>query len=83
MAVEYADPGTIERVKDFNKTNSDYRIKLADYSEYFEWDEENERNINSPDKQLKQDIAAGKTFDIICSWRKTSSTRPSRPACTR
>ena len=64
--MEYADPGTIERVKDFNKTNSDYRIKLADYSEYFEWDEENERNINSPDKQLKQDIAAGKTFDIIC-----------------
>ncbi len=66
MAVEYADPGTIERVKDFNKTNSDYRIKIADYSEYYEWDEETEKNINSPDKQLKQDIAAGKTFDIIC-----------------
>lgn len=66
MAMEYADTNVIERVKDFNKTNSDYRIKIADYSEYYEWDEETERNINTPDKQLKQDIAAGKTFDIIC-----------------
>ena len=72
MAMEYTDPYTVEKVKEFNKTNSDYRITLTDYSEYYEWDEETEKNINTPEKQLKQDIATGKSFDIICMSGATS-----------
>lgn len=66
MVVQYNDSQLSEMVKEFNKTNSDYRIKMEDYSKYYDWDEESGESLNSPEKQLKQDIAAGKTFDIIC-----------------
>lgn len=66
MVMEYSDQNIIEMVKEFNKTNGEYRIKVDDYNQYNEWDEESEKMINSPDKQLKQDIAAGKDVDIIC-----------------
>lgn len=66
MVVEYSDQNVIERVKEFNKTNGEYRIKVEDYNQYNEWDEESQKMTNSPDKQLKQDIAAGKDVDIIC-----------------
>lgn len=66
MVVEYADQGVTERVKEFNKTNGEYRIKVEDYSQYYVWDEESQKQTNTPDKQLKQDLAAGKDVDIIC-----------------
>ncbi|MBR6581341.1 MAG: extracellular solute-binding protein [Ruminococcus sp.] len=72
MVVEYSDQETLESVKEFNKTNSEYRIKLEDYNQYYEWDEENEKQLNSPSKQLKQDIATGKDVDIICMSGSTS-----------
>ena len=72
MVMEYSDQNVIERVKEFNKTNGEYRIKVDDYNQYNEWDEESEKMINSPDKQLKQDIAAGKDVDIICMSSNSS-----------
>lgn len=66
MVVEYSDQSVIEMVKEFNKTNGEYRIKVEDYNQYYEWDEESEKQTNSPENQLKQDLAAGKDVDIIC-----------------
>ncbi|MDE5935943.1 MAG: extracellular solute-binding protein [Ruminococcus sp.] len=66
MVVNYSDSNVMEKVKEFNKTNDGYRIKIEDYNKYYEWDEEKGTQLNSPDAQLKLDIAAGKTPDIIC-----------------
>lgn len=66
MVVEYGDQDMLERVKDFNKTNSEYRIKVEDYNQYYVWDEKDQKPLNTPDKQLKQDLATGKDVDIIC-----------------
>lgn len=73
MVMEYSDQNIIEMVKEFNKTNGEYRIKVEDYNQYYEWDEESEKQTNSPEKQLKQDIAAGKDVDIICMGSSYSS----------
>ncbi len=72
MVVEYSDQDMLERVKDFNKTNGEYRIKVEDYNQYYVWDEESQKQTNSPDKQLKQDLATGKDVDIICMSGSTS-----------
>ena len=66
MAVEYSGGEIADKVKDFNMENSDYRITLTDYSEYFEYDDDSGKALNTPVDQLKRDIAAGKTYDIIC-----------------
>lgn len=66
MVMQYSNMDVMKQVKEFNKTNTEYRIKVEDYNKYYEWDEESEKQTNSPAKQLKQDIAAGKSFDIIC-----------------
>ncbi|MBR5513148.1 MAG: extracellular solute-binding protein [Ruminococcus sp.] len=73
MVMEYSDQSVIEMIKEFNKTNGEYRIKVEDYNQYYEWDEESEKQTNSPEKQLKQDIAAGKDVDIICMGSSYSS----------
>lgn len=66
MVMQYQDSNITERVNQFNKSNDKYRIKMEDYSKYYEWDEESRTYLNSPENQLKMDIAAGKSFDIIC-----------------
>lgn len=66
MVVAYSDSETMEKVKKFNQENDGYRIKIEDYNKYYEWDEEKGTQLNSPEAQLKLDIAAGKTPDIIC-----------------
>ncbi len=66
MVMEYTDQNITEKVNQFNKSNDKYRIKIDDYNKYYEWDEESQTSINSPEKQLQLDIAAGKTFDIVC-----------------
>ncbi|MDE5765178.1 MAG: extracellular solute-binding protein [Ruminococcus sp.] len=66
MMVQYANQDLMDRVNQFNKTNSGYRIKVEDYQKYYEWDDNSLTSKNNPEKQLKQDIAAGKKFDIIC-----------------
>lgn len=66
MVTAYSDNQILEQVKEFNKTNTDFRIKVEDYNKYYEWDEEKGETLNTPQSQLKQDIAAGKSVDIIC-----------------
>lgn len=65
VAVEYPDSDFMSKVKEFNKTSDKYRIRIDDYSKYYEWDEESEKNTNTPEKQLLSDIAAGKSPDMI------------------
>lgn len=65
MVMQYQDSNITERVNQFNKSNDKYRIKMEDYSNYYEWDEEKGVSLNSPEKQLQMDIAAGKSFDIV------------------
>ncbi len=72
MVVEYNDTSLLNAVKKFNKSNSEYRIKIDNYSEYYIWDEETEKQTNTPAEQLKKDIADGKKFDIICMPDTTS-----------
>ncbi|MDE6520374.1 MAG: extracellular solute-binding protein [Ruminococcus sp.] len=66
MVTQYENTDLMAKVNEFNKANDDYRIKIESYSKYYEWDEESGQMLNSPETQLKMDIAAGKTFDIIC-----------------
>lgn len=65
VAIDYVDMNFTSQVKEFNKTSDKYRIRIDDYSSYYEWDEESEKNVNTPMKQLMTDIAAGKTPDMI------------------
>lgn len=65
VAVDYANSDFMSKVKEFNKTSENYRIRIDDYSKYYEWDEESEKNTNTPEKQLLSDIAAGKSPDMI------------------
>lgn len=65
MVMQYEDSSVSEMVNKFNKTNDKYRIKVENYNKYYEWDENYENQLNSPENQLKLDIAAGKNFDII------------------
>ncbi|MDE6788548.1 MAG: extracellular solute-binding protein [Ruminococcus sp.] len=66
MVMQYEDSNITEKVNQFNKANDKYRIKMENYDKYYEWDENSSTQINSPENQLKLDIAAGKSFDIIC-----------------
>ena len=65
IAVVYSDSTFKSEVSSFNRSSDKYRIKLNDYSEYYDWDEENEKYLNTPAKQLKLDIIAGNTPDMI------------------
>lgn len=66
MITQYEDTDIMAKVNEFNKANDDYRIKIKSYSKYYDYDEESGKLLNSPETQLKMDIAAGKTFDILC-----------------
>ncbi len=67
LAVTYADTMMTNIVTKFNKSNENYRIKIKDYSEYYEYDETAEKTLNSPQKQLQLDIASGNAPDMIVS----------------
>lgn len=66
MVMSYSDNQILNQVKEFNKTSADVRIKVEDYNKYYEWDDDAGTQLNSPEDQLKKDIAAGKSVDIIC-----------------
>lgn len=68
VATLSGDSSITSKITDFNKSNSQYRIKIADYSKYNEWDDENEKQINSASKQLKMDIVAGNAPDMIITY---------------
>ena len=61
LATEYVDNELIEAVNNFNKTHSNYQIKIKDYQKYYNDDYKE----NSPQNQLKMDIVTGEQFDIL------------------
>ncbi|MCM1529115.1 MAG: hypothetical protein NC093_03865 [Alistipes sp.] len=65
MVVSYNDTAITKMVQKFNQENTDYRIRVEEYSKYYEWDEESQMTTNTPAKQLQKDLAAGKEVDII------------------
>ena len=65
VAVVYSDSTFKSEVSSFNRSSDKYRIKINDYSEYYEWDEESEKYLNTPSKQLKLDIIAGNSPDML------------------
>ncbi len=68
IAVLYPDQELTSRVTEFNKSSSEYRFRITDYSQYSDYDAETQKTKNTPANQLKMDIAAGKEPDMIyCS----------------
>lgn len=68
LGMLYNDMAITSRITEFNKSQTDYRIKIADYSRYDEYDEEKEKMINSASKQLKMDIVSGNAPDMIVTY---------------
>lgn len=67
IAVLYPDQELTAQITEFNKSSSEYRFRITDYSQYYEFDD-NDVTTNTPSNQLKMDIIAGKTPDMIyCS----------------
>ncbi|MDE5771399.1 MAG: extracellular solute-binding protein [Ruminococcus sp.] len=64
----YSDQEVTSKITEFNKSQTDYRIKIADYSKYNEWDDKNEKQLNSAPKQLKMDIVSGNAPDMIVTY---------------
>ena len=56
----------LDKVNEFNRENTEYRIRVEDYSKYNEVADDGEGMIRTSIDQLKMDLAAGKTFDIYC-----------------
>lgn len=68
IAVLYPDQDLTAKITEFNKSSSEYRFRITDYSQYFEYDDASEKTKNTPANQLKMDIVAGKEPDMIyCS----------------
>ena len=65
IAVVYSDSNFQNEVNNFNRTSDKYRIKVNDYSKYYDWDEENEKYLNTPAKQFKLDLVAGNSPDMV------------------
>lgn len=64
----YNDSSVTSKITEFNKSNTDYRIKISDYSKYDEYDEEKNKMLNSAEKQLKMDIVSGNAPDMIVTY---------------
>lgn len=65
LGVFWSDSSVSEKVTAFNKTSDEYRIKIVDYSVYYEYNEAEEKYDNTATAQLKNDIIAGKAPDMI------------------
>ena len=68
VALMYADSDITDKISEFNKQNNGYRITVEDYSQYSEYDSKTETILNSPSKQLRLDILAGKEPDMIVTY---------------
>lgn len=68
VATLSGDSSITSKITDFNKSNTNYRIKIADYSKYNEYDKETDKQLNSASKQLKMDIVAGNAPDMIITY---------------
>jgi len=69
LAVMQPDPGISEKVTQFNKTSTGYRIQLEDYSKYDVFDGESVENSGSD--QLKKDILADNAPDMIITYDRS------------
>ena len=65
IGVSYADSTITSKITDFNKSNSDYRFKVVDYSKYYEYDEDSQKMTNTAESQMKMDIVSGNAPDIL------------------
>lgn len=65
IAAMYPDSDLMAKITEFNKSSDEYRFRINDYSQYFEYDSESNKTINTPENQLKMDIIAGKEPDMI------------------
>lgn len=68
LAALSSDSELTAKVTEFNKSDSEYRIKIADYSKYNQWDSESGTMLNSAEKQLRMDILSGNQPDMIISY---------------
>ncbi len=64
----YDDYTVSQRIKEFNKSHDDIRLKAISYAKYDEYDEENQKMLNSASQQLKMDIISGKAPDMIVTY---------------
>lgn len=72
MALMYDDPQVTSMITKFNKSSDKYRIKVDNYGKYLEYDDETNQTLNSPEKQFKLDLVAGKQFDILFSYSNST-----------
>jgi len=61
VGAKWADDSISSAISEFNKANTEYRIKLKDYSEY----DTEENEYTGAEDQLKNDILSGDAPDII------------------
>ncbi|MBQ9898692.1 MAG: extracellular solute-binding protein [Ruminococcus sp.] len=75
IAVLYDDYELTQAVNDFNNSNTDYRIRVENYSKYDDYEyiegQDMPKINNTAADQLKKDIIAGKTPDMICCYDRT------------
>lgn len=64
----WSDSEISSKITEFNKSNDKYRIKVKDYSEYDDYDEQSEKYNNTSIGQLKNDIISGNAPDMICVY---------------
>lgn len=65
VAVMYADWEITEKIAEFNQQDNGYRIKINDYSKYYEYDKETDQLLNYPSKQFQLDLVAGEMPDML------------------
>ena len=67
----YDDYQVKEMISKFNKEHDDIRLKAVNYEKYYDYDEDSEKVNNTPSRQLKMDIVAGKAPDMIVSYDRS------------
>ena len=65
MACMYLDYNVRGQVVEFNKNSDRYRIEVQDYSEYNNYDSEDEADWNAGATKLRTEILSGKVPDLI------------------
>lgn len=65
LGMLYMNPDISSKVTEFNKSHTDTRIKIVDYSKYDDYDAETGKMLSSSEDQLKLDIVSGNAPDMI------------------
>lgn len=77
IGVSYPDSRVTSKITEFNKSSSDYKIKLVDYSKFYEYGDTGEA-LNTAEAQMKLDIVSGNAPDIIMADGGSLSTLASK-----